>query len=156
MSDGQLDHLSVRPAEARRSRGHEFPQLRRLDGRRRVDGLRGHVARLFQRGAAATAAQDAQTLVPGDRVQPRPEALRVAQLPDPFAGDHERVVDRVRRRIGIAKHRHAVRVEPVGVSPVRPVQAAGVTVHHRRHQHPVLHGRNVYIPTRKCHEATEI
>ena len=83
-----------------------------------------------------------QALVPRDRVQPGAQPVRVAKLPDPRAGQHERVVDGVGGRVAVTEQRSAVRPELVGVAPVRAFQAARVPGEHRGDDRPVVHGRH--------------
>src|SRR5690606_6944938 len=81
-------------------------------------------------------------LVAGDRVQPGPEPVRLPQLADPLAGDHERVMHRVRGRVLVPEHPAAVRVEPVTVLPIGTRQAARVASGQRQDEGVVIHGEH--------------
>ena len=142
---GQLDDLPVPVAEPRGSRVHQLADLRDAYALGEVDGVGGRFGNL---GGPLPPArpQLAQALVPRDRVQPREQPVRVAQLARPLPGEDERVLHDVGRRLPVAQQAPAVRVQPGRVAAVRRVEAARVSGDQRGHDGPIVHAGRVGPP----------
>src|SRR5687768_3480698 len=96
--------------------------------------------RRLQRSVPGTLAHLAQTLVPGDGVEPLPQPGRVAQLTDVVAREQKRVVDGIGRRLPIADQGTRICHERTGITAVSAFKAAWVIGCDCCYEVPVIHG----------------
>jgi len=115
---------------------------------RHQGGVRGAV--VLERLVALVSAEDAEAFVAGDRVEPGPEPLRIAELRCLGGGDQEGVVEDVGSGCGVlgAEHRPGVVVQAVGVRRVGLLEAtpyvAAVSRDQQRDDLAITHGSNLF------------
>ena len=114
--------------------------------RAELGALDGNVPGLLERGQGAPGPQPAQAFVAGDRVEPRAQPGRIAQVPELGRGDQEGVLHRVGGIGRLTEQRPAVRVEAGRIVVIGSSESGRVSCDDRCDDLPVLHGLTVVRP----------
>jgi hypothetical protein len=145
VAHGELDDLALAGVQPVQRSPHNLTQFRLLQGGAEVRGFIRHLDGLVQWDGRIRAAQPTPALVAGDRVQPRPEPVRIPQARKFARRDDERVLDHVSGVRRLAEQRAAVRVESRSVMIVGSREPGRLARHDRRHHIPVPHAITVAV-----------